>query len=63
MKVDEDRFVLHNEIDLSGSGFEWHKSRYTTPQLDPIVSHAWSRRGCVGFRPTSLSWCFRSLFC
>ena len=57
---------LHNEIDLAGSeGFEWHESRYTTPQLDPVVFHAWSRRGRVGFRPTSIfglrSWQFAKL--
>ena len=38
---------------MAGSeGFEWHESRYTTPQLDPVVFHAWSRRERVGFRPT-----------
>ena len=37
-QASEDRFALHNEIDLAGSeGFEWHESRYTSPQLDPLV--------------------------
>ena len=33
-QASEDRFALHNEIDLAGSeGFEWHESRYTTPSI------------------------------
>ena len=49
--------------DLAGSeDFERHKSRYTKFQLDPVVFHAWSRRGRVGFRPTYIfgvrSWPF-----
>ena len=37
-EASEDRFALRFEIDLAGSeGFEWHESRYTSPQLDPVV--------------------------
>ena len=49
--------------DLAGSeDFERHASRYTKFQLVLVVFYAWSRRGRVGFRPTSIfglrSWPF-----
>ena len=49
--------------DLAGSeDFERQESRYTKFQLNPVVFHAWSRRGRVGFMPTYIfglrSWPF-----
>ena len=48
---------------MAGSeDFERHESSYTKFQLDPVVFHAWSRHGRVGFRPTYIfglrSWPF-----
>ena len=47
--------TISDKIDLAGSeGFKRHGSRYTKPQLDPVVSHVWSRLERVGFKPTSI---------